>query len=371
MVARQVKNAKQLRAIIDDDPLWKKFNYHLMNEGLTEKRRMKLRAMYGMFKRNLRVTPENAERADIEEFINRLNTNKIHKHTPDLRDTGLPLSGVTKMDEKKFIKQFYKWLHGNNEFYPPQVAWIRGRLAKDERPKEKEVVALLEVQRLAEAQKQPQYTILTLIAFDSGFRIGELLSMKKRDLTLEPFDEEERTGAIQRCYWVTCRESKTLTRKVPIPLFTNQVAHFVQSDYYGRLGENDLLFSVEYPAYLKNLKQTGYALCKKKITPHALRHSSATYYARAFEGNMNMIAERYGWTYSSKELATYIRKSGAYQKPQAKKIFTNDVATMRDENQQLKGQLVQVQEQMEMLQEQMRGMQELMTWHKEWARKRS
>jgi len=89
----------------------------------------------------------------------------------------------------------------------------------------------------------------------------------------------------------------------------------------------------------------------KKITPHALRHSSATYYAKEFDGNMMLLADRYGWTYSSKELRTYIRRSGAYQRAGAKKVFSNEVEKLREENRNVKETLRAMEEKMEKMQE--------------------
>lgn len=87
------------------------------------------------------------------------------------------------------------------------------------------------------------------------------------------------------------------------------------------------------------LKKNSLEFLKIKITPHCLRHSSATFYAREFDGNMNLLAQRYGWTFSSKQLQTYIRRSGAYQKAGAKKVFTNEVAKVKEQNVLLKERL--------------------------------
>ena len=82
---------------------------------------------------------------------------------------------------------------------------------------------------------------------------------------------------------------------------------------------------------MRKLKENSQKLLGKKVTCHALRHSSATFYAREFDGNMNMLAERYGWAYSSDQLKTYIRRSGAYQKQGAKKVFVNELLKVREE----------------------------------------
>ena len=101
--------------------------------------------------------------------------------------------------------------------------------------------------------------------------------------------------------------------------------------YFQGLKDTELIFDLSYEYFLRKLKENSQKLLNKKVTCHALRHSSATFYAREFDGNMNMLAERYGWAYSSDQLKTYIRRSGAYQKQGAKKVFVNELLKVREE----------------------------------------
>lgn len=322
---------------LTNETLWTKFDEHLENEGLTRQRRNKLRTMFGIVARGLEVPLAQAHRPELEAFIGKLHKDTLLKATKRGKKP-VPLSSSTKSDLKKFLKQFYKWLRGNNEFYPPEVAWIKAKIPKDQQPAEKEVLSIKDVEHLAAHFKHPEYKLLTLLLFDSGFRINEILSAKKNDLTWEEYDGD------QKCFWIACRQSKTETRKIPVPLFTDELRLFFNGAYYAGLSESDSLFTVNYEAYLKQLKAVGLKLFQKKLTPHALRHSSATYYALAFDGDMTLIANRFGWKYNSKELATYIRKSGAYQRRQAKKVFTNDVIKLADENKALREYIEQIEE---------------------------
>lgn len=316
---------------------WEKYAQHMTLEGVTRSRINKLHAMYTLCERGLRVPLADAKRDDLEAFLLDLHSDKI------LSVRGTKLSSVTKSDAKKFLRQFFKWLRGNGELFPPEVAWIKTRIAKDERPKEKEVIGLEEVKRLATSFRSPSYRVLTLLLFDSGFRVSEMLSARKRDLKWEAFDKGN------ECFWVSCQVSKTITRKVPVPLFTDEIQLYVRSVEFEEKNENDPLFNVSYFAFLKQIRENSKKLFGKKVTPHALRHSSATYYSMEFEGNTNLLSERFGWSYNSAQLATYIRKSGAYQKPQAKRVFENDVIRLRKELDEERQQRAKMQEQIDAL----------------------
>lgn len=79
-------------------------------------------------------------------------------------------------------------------------------------------------------------------------------------------------------------------------------------------------------------------LFQKKITPHCLRHSSATYYAKEYNGNVPMLAQRFGWSFDASELKTYVRLSGTYNIEGAKVSYRNQVSKLIEENQQLKAE---------------------------------
>ena len=309
--------------------LWKKYENNLLNQGISDIRITKLSLMFRTCERGIKKDFNKCIREDVERFVNKLNRDEFKKRK------GQKYSGSTKADIKKFLRQFFKWLKGNDEFYPKEVSWIKTKIRKDEKPEEKPILTYKEVMQFANTFKKIEYRILVLMLFDSGFRIQEMLSAKKKDLTWEEYD-----GA-KKCFWINCNQSKTVTRKVPVPLFTEDIQSYYNSTSFKIKGDDDPLFEMQYKVVSNNLIRVSEKLYgdKKRITAHCLRHSSATYYAREYDGNMNMIAERYGWSYSSEELKTYIRKSGAYQRAGAKKVFTNQAMKLKEENEELKGRL--------------------------------
>lgn len=299
--------------------LWQKYEDHLLNEGVTKKRINKLRQMYKTSERGLNKDFSKVTREDIETFVT-----KLHKNEFKRRD-GNVFSGSSKSDIKKFLKQFWKWFKGNNEAYPKEVAWLKTKIAKDERPIEKPILSVEEVRKLSNSFQKPEFRLLTLMLFDSGYRIQEILSAKKKNLTWEEIENN------QKCFWLECNESKTMTRKIPIPLFTEDIKLFSNSSYLQGLEGDDLLFNVSYASYVNHLKEHGLKLFNKNITPHCLRHSSATLYAKELDGNVMALCQRYGWAFNSKEVALYVRRSGVYQRQTAKKVFSNELVKVREE----------------------------------------
>lgn len=299
--------------------LWVDFENKLLNKQISKRRLKKLRTMYNAASRGLDLM--TADRHEIEDFLNQLNRNQFKQQDKT------PYSGSTKSDIKKFLKQYYKLMEGDDEFYPKKVSWIRVAISKDEKPLEKAVISQEEAIKLANSFQKPEFRMLSLMLFDSGFRIEEMLSVKKKDLTFEPFDDAN------KCWWIKCSQSKTEIRTVPIQLFTEEINNLVNTSYYQSLKDDDLIFgNVSYPSYLSSLKLASIKLFGKHLTPHALRHSSATLYASLYEGDMIQLANRYGWSYSSNELKTYIRRSRTFHKIGAKKVFSSELLKLKEEN---------------------------------------
>lgn len=323
--------------------LWKKFENHILNEGLSEKRRVKLRMVYRLVTSHLNL--ETATRENIEDYINKLNHNIIKK-TIVYGNKKTEYSGSTKSDIKKFLKQFYKWYKGNNEEYPREVSWIKSRIAKDEKPEEKPIIELNDVVKLANSFVKYDYKMLTLMLFDSGFRIQEMMSVKKKDLSWAEFDSGK------KCFWLRCNKSKTFARNIPVPLFTPEVKAFFESSYFVAKDNDSPLFGIEYKSYSMMLKKHSLELFRKPLTPHCLRHSSATYYAKEYSGNVPLLAQRYGWSYAAVELQTYVRNSGAYNREGAKISFKNEIVTIKEENEELKEAVKDLSQKMKVGQEQ-------------------
>ncbi|TMI40175.1 hypothetical protein E6H21_07125 [Candidatus Bathyarchaeota archaeon] len=85
----------------------------------------------------------------------------------------------TKRTEKECIKQFYRWLRGGNEDggYPPEVAWIKSKRARRHSTLPENLLTEDEVKRMAESCANQRDRALILLTYETGGRIGELLSL--------------------------------------------------------------------------------------------------------------------------------------------------------------------------------------------------
>lgn len=315
----------------NNEQVWKRYEAHILNEGWSKNRQAKLKLMFRTCARGLNTPYEKATRADVEEFVNRLHKGEFTKLD------GQEYKGSSKADIKKFLKQFYKWYKGDNEIVPKEVSWVKARIPKGEEPEEKPIVTREQAEQLAENMQKIEHQAMTLLLFDSGFRIQEMFSVQKKDLTWEEYDTNK------KCWWIRCNVSKTFTRKVDVPLFTEHLERFVNSAYYKEKKDNDLLFDFSYHTIVMRLRTHGKKLFNKALTPHCLRHSSATFWAREYQGDLTLLAPRFGWSYSAQQMKTYVRMSGALGRRSAKKVYTNDVAKLTEENRELRERLDRVE----------------------------
>ena len=214
----------------------------------------------------------------------------------------------TKYDFKIILKLFYKWLKGNDEEYPLEVKWLKPKLRNTAHKLPEELLTEEEVLRMARVANHLRDKALVLVLYESGCRIGEMLSLKMKNISFDQY------GAVLR---VT---GKTGDRRVRI--INSAPALTAWLDLYEHRSEPDAAL---WPPRSNNYYKKGqsaesasiYVLLKelavkagihKKVYPHLFRHSRATALATKFtEAQMK---EYFGWTQSSEMAATYVHLSG-------------------------------------------------------------
>ncbi len=230
----------------------------------------------------------------------------------------------TKLDYKKTIRKFYKWLLGNNKHYPELVDWI------DTYDIVKEVPALTreEVEKLADVSNIRDKAIIMFL-FDSGARIEEALNIRIKDLT-----------KTEDTYKVRITVSKTKPRTIHLPICSKYLELWLQ-EYQDKTDE-DFLFPINYNSLRIMLHRKSKILSNKTVTPHILRHSSATYYANHL--SHFQLCYRYGWSMASKMPNRYLDREGIFEQETTKIVQTNDISNLEKQNQLLKEEISHIKE---------------------------
>ena len=222
---------------------------------------------------------------------------------------GKAFSEYTKYDLKIVLKMFYKWLEGQDETMPPKIAWLKPKIKNEKHKLPEELLTEEEVLRLAEAAGNVRDKAFILSLYESGCRIGELLTLKMKNIGFDQY------GAILRV------NGKTGDRRVRIISSAPALASWIELHPAGKDPEAMLWYSTWRNCKKrrpKNLSHgTIYILLKqyavkagirKKVYPHLFRHSRAT--ALANKLTESQMKEHFGWVQGSEMAATYVHLSG-------------------------------------------------------------
>lgn len=242
----------------------------------------------------LKKDMDSATKEDIMKIVQKIQTNEKY-------------SIYTKNTYLVILKKFYKWLNGNEE-YPEQVRWIKATVKKSQMklPSEEGLITEEDIKTLIDAADTPRDKALVSVTYESGCRIGEVLSCKLNSLTFDDLG----------CNLVV--NGKTGARKVRLIVSTPYLANWLEHHPYKHDNESPLWIAignkkkdiyVNYPtarAIFKRLfKKTG---IQKRSNPHLFRHSRATFLASHLtEFQMNQYL---GWIQGSKMPHTYVHMSG-------------------------------------------------------------
>lgn len=200
------------------------------------------------------------------------------------------------------LKKFYKW-HEEGK-YLPTVSWIKTRTMASQQEKPDFVITELEIAKMIKACKNTRDKALISLLYDSGCRIGELLTMKKEDIQ---FDEYGASLLVQ---------GKTGSRWVrvvgnSVPLTREHISTMEKGEYVFQTMEGEKKGTImKYPSVSRLLSQLQRrAGIKRRIYPHLFRHTRATLLATNLKEAP--LESQMGWTHGSKMTQTYVHFSRA------------------------------------------------------------
>jgi integrase len=213
----------------------------------------------------------------------------------------------TKRTEKECIKCFYRWLRsGGEEGYPLEVRWIKSSSTKNHTFLPENLLTEVEVRQMAESCSNPRDTALILLTYETGGRIGEILSLSLGAISFD------RYGAILTV------GGKTGGRRVRIIFSAGALAEWLNhhpisddpnSPLWTSFDEIGSKKRLEYGAFRKMLSSAARRCgIKKRVNPHSFRHARASNLANVLtEAQMK---EYFGWAGDSRMAAVYVHISG-------------------------------------------------------------
>jgi site-specific recombinase XerD len=237
----------------------------------------------------------------LEKDFDKADAEDMRKVMVKLEDEGI--SERTKYDFKVSVKRFYRWLR-KSKTYPDEVEWIRPRFNERNHKLPKELLTEDDIKKLIQAADNPRDKAFVFTLYESGCRIGELLTLKIKNVD---FDEY---GAILLV------DGKTGERRIRVISAANLITEWLNKHPLKKDHEALLWISKDYKRntlsyrrirdVLDNLKKK--AKISKNVNPHNFRHSRATFLANHLtEAQMK---EFFGWVQSSEMASVYVHLSG-------------------------------------------------------------
>lgn len=238
-------------------------------------------------------------------------------------------SHSTKLDYKIALKKFYKWFMGNNTHYPGLVDWIETYEIVKEIP----TISREDIEEIVLSANIRNRAIIMLL-FDSGVRAEEFLNIKLADL-------ENDNGK----YKVRIVFSKTKPRTIHIPICSKYLDLWLKE--YKYKSDQEYLFPINYNSLRMMLHRTFSSKSTVKVTPHVLRHSSATYYAKFLK--QYQLCYRFGWSMSSDMPNRYLDREGMHDEEVPSIVKKEESEKLEKVNQNLNVEVAGLKEAIEEL----------------------
>jgi hypothetical protein len=146
-------------------------------------------------------------------------------------------------------------------------------------------------------------------------------------------------------YKVRVEYSKTKPRTITLPFCKKYLNDWLEIHPHK---ENPLaqLFPVT-AICLRRVIERSTEKIHRRITPHGLRHSSATYWCQHL--TPYELCYRFGWSMNSKQPQRYIDRTGLYQEKANKIIKATQVEELQLENVELNKRLARLEDQLQQL----------------------
>ena len=212
----------------------------------------------------------------------------------------------TKHDVKVILKQFYRWLDG--EDYPKIVKWICTTIPHKEKPltNESELLSEDEVNKIIATADHPRNKAVIAILAESGARVGEIGNLTIGQVHVDA------SGTVLTVSGKTGRRRLRVISATPYLLRWLDIhpdKENPNAPLWINIGTKDYHKQTTYEGIRKILIETFKKVgLKKRCHPYIFRHSRASQLARHLtEFQMNSY---FGWIQGSRMPAMYVHISG-------------------------------------------------------------
>ncbi len=205
----------------------------------------------------------------------------------------------TKHDYKVCLKKFYRWLR--NDKNPKEIEWIKTPNFKNKKLPE-DLLTEDDIKRLIDSAPNPRDKALISVLYETGCRVGELASIKIKNITFDKY------GAQITMHGKTgYRRVRVITSVPDIAEWLNRYpAKNPESWLWISLYTNEKLSYESIRGILRHIRDRSGI--NKSVNPHNFRHSRATYLANFLtEAQMK---EYFGWVQASDMASVYVHLSG-------------------------------------------------------------
>jgi len=210
----------------------------------------------------------------------------------------------TKHDYKVILKKFYKWLYDSDN--PPEVKWIkiptniRNNLIKEK------LLTTEEINKLVETATNIRDKALLLVLYETGRRIGEILTLKIKDVE---FDQYGARLVIDGKTGPDLSRVVASAPKLALWLDNHPLRNNKEAPVWIGFGRKKNIQQMTYSAAKAMLKDCAKrAGLEKRVFFHLFRHSRATQASTLLtQAQMNHM---FGWKQGSRMPSVYIHLAG-------------------------------------------------------------
>ncbi|MEM0017689.1 MAG: site-specific integrase [Candidatus Korarchaeum sp.] len=277
------RKAKSFERIISELPrdLAERLQTMLVMKGVSVHTRLTYAQALGAWWRATGVDPVSATREDIRRFLE--SYEGYRKQTVDL------FLGR--------LKTFVKWVNGDLT-----DAWKIIKSSKVDRELREKILKPEEVKALIRAADKPKIKAIISILYEGALRLGELCSLRMRDLEFTQYGFKVRVSGKtgerviplydSAPYLRAWLQNHPNPRNPNMPLFTGK-------------GLEPMKREAVYAAIDRAAKRAG---INKKVHPHMLRHTRLTELAKTLtEQELKVFS---GWVKDSRMASVYVHLSG-------------------------------------------------------------